>query len=158
MTELLSDIIDNAGNSSSIWTYYILKDTVINLDSVLNNLNILFDKDRYEATLDRNSEVIKITIPNKVTTDFTTLDALSQQKTVCLEAWWSYNKNEFPEKPNLEPNKNGICEFERDINLITYIFVIGIAINVSSYLNTQEKKEQDNNEHENVQQTTKKAL
>ena len=118
------DIIDNAGNSSSIWTYYILKDTVINLDSVLNNLNILFDKDRYEATLDRNSEVIKITIPNKVTTDFTTLDALSQQKTVCLEAWWSYNKNEFPEKPNLEPNKNGICEFERDINLITYIRII----------------------------------
>ena len=44
------------------------------------------------------------------------------------------------------------------IYLIAYIFVIGIAINVNSYMNTQEKIEQDNKEHENVQQTTKKAL
>lgn len=71
---------------------------------------------------------------------------------------YSYYANNIARYDMLYGNLSNIVILMMWIYLISYIFVIGIAINVSSYLNTQEKIEQDNNEHENVQQTTKKAL
>ena len=125
--------VDNANNESEKVTYYVIKNTVIDIGDKMYDIKIIFNAQRHEMTNEYNKNELNQTGLEIIQFNFLPevypLPVLGNNKwlqNIYTKIIWSYDENEFDEEHNIVQlvDNKGIYEFRHDPLKITYLKIV----------------------------------